>query len=81
MLGMCQREQGNLNEAVGQFKQGLHADAVSDRERQSLYYEIGCTYEAMGDDTEALYYFEMVLKRDPNFADAVERAEGLRNRR
>lgn len=80
MLGMCQREQGNGGEAVTQFKQGLHADTVSDRERQSLYYEIGLTYESMGDDSEALYYFEMVLKRDPNFADAGERADGLRGR-
>ena len=32
MLGMCQREQGNPQEAIHQFKQGLHANP-SDRER------------------------------------------------
>jgi tetratricopeptide (TPR) repeat protein len=77
MLGMCQREQGNPNEAIHQFKQGLHANAT-DRERLSLYYEIGITYQAMGDIGEALYYFESVLKRDPNFADAGMRAQELR---
>ena len=34
----------------------------------------------MGDDAEALYYFEMVTKRDPSFADASHRAEALRSR-
>ena len=77
MIGMCHREMGNPNEAIHQFKQGLHANP-SDRERLSLYYEIGQTYEAMGDMGEALYYFEAVLKRDGNFADASQRADSIR---
>ncbi len=79
MIGMCQRDMGNPTEAIHQFKQGLHAGA-SERERQSLYYEIGVTYEAIGDFGEALYYFEMVTKRDPGFADAGARANALRAR-
>ncbi len=79
MLGMCQREMGNASEAIQQFKQGLHAEP-QERERQSLYYEIGMTYESIGDDSEALYYFEMITKRDPSFADAGARAEALRQR-
>jgi tetratricopeptide (TPR) repeat protein len=77
MIGMCYRESGNAQEAIQQFKQGLHANA-HDRERLSLYYEIGITYEAAGDYGEALYYFEAVLKRDPNFADSAQRAVALR---
>ena len=79
MIGMCLRDQGNPSEAIHQFKQGLHAQP-SERERQSLHYEIGVTYEAIGDDAEALYYFEMVLKRDPKFADTATRSERLRAR-
>ena len=79
MIGMCLREMGNQTDAIHQFKQGLHAEP-SERERQSLYYEIGLTYEAIGDDSESLYYFEMVTKRDPGFADAASRAERLRAR-
>ncbi len=79
MIGMCFREQGNANEAIQQFKQGLHANAT-DRERLSLYYEIGVTYEQLGDNSEALYYFDAVLKRDPNFADSAQRAESIRER-
>jgi tetratricopeptide (TPR) repeat protein len=79
MIGMCLRDMGSPTEAIQQFKQGLHAQP-SERERQSLHYEIGVTYEAIGDDAEALYYFEMVLKRDPGFADTTARTERLRAR-
>jgi tetratricopeptide (TPR) repeat protein len=79
MIGLCFRDLGNASEAIHQFKQGLHAEP-SDRERQSLYYEIGITYEAINDYAEALYYFEMVMKRDPTFADAAARANELRAR-
>jgi tetratricopeptide (TPR) repeat protein len=79
MIGMCHREMSNSSEAIQQFKQGLHAEP-QERERQSLYYEIGMTYESIGDDSEALYYFEMITKRDPTFADAGARADALRSR-
>jgi pilus assembly protein FimV len=78
MIGLCQREQGNHSGAVHQFKIGLHASTVTERERQTLYYEIGVTYEAMGDTGEALYYLEMVTKRDPGFLDAATRVNRLR---
>ena len=77
MMGMCHREQGSLSESVHQFKAGLHASAITDRERQSLLYEIGTTYESLGDPREAVYYYEMVLKRDPKFLDAAERMRRL----
>jgi tetratricopeptide (TPR) repeat protein len=80
MIGLCHREQGNHSEAINNFKQGLHAHGVTERERQSLYYEIGLTYEAIGDTGEALYYLEMVIKRDPSFLDAAERVAMLRDR-
>ncbi len=77
MIGMCYREQGHGNDAIQHFKQGLHANA-SERDRLSLYYEIGITYESIGEFGEALYYFEAVLERDPNFADSAQRAAALR---
>ncbi|MGE0550552.1 MAG: tetratricopeptide repeat protein [Kofleriaceae bacterium] len=79
MIGMCLREQGNATEAIHQFKAGLHAEP-QERERLNLHYEIGVTYEGLGDASEALYYYEMVVKRDPGFADASVRAERLRGR-
>jgi len=79
MIGLCRRDQGAFSEAIHAFKAGLHAPQVTEREKQSLFYEIGVTYEAMGDAREALYYFEMVTKRDPSFLDAGDRASRLRN--
>ena len=73
------RDIGNASEAVQQLKAALHA-GPNDRECHSLYYEIANTYESIGDEAEALYYFETVLKRDPNFADAHQRADHLRAR-
>ena len=81
MVGLCHREQGNLSEAVHQFKAGLHAGSITDRERQTLLYEIGATYEALGDPRESAYYFEMVVKRDPSFLDASQRLARLRGGR
>ncbi len=77
MIGMIYRDQGAMTEAIQQMKQGLHAEPT-ERERQSLYYELGVTYELLGDAGEAIYFFEMVLKRDPNFADAGARVNHLR---
>jgi tetratricopeptide (TPR) repeat protein len=79
MIGMCYREANNPTEAIHQFKQGLHAEP-SDREQLSIYYEIGVTYESIEDWPEALYYYDTVAKRDPNFADAAMRADQLRDR-
>ena len=81
MIGMCQRDQGNPSEAVHQFKQALHAPALTELERQSLYYEIGVSYEQLGDNAEALYYLEMVAKRDSSFADSSERIARLKQAR
>ncbi|MBZ0238862.1 MAG: tetratricopeptide repeat protein, partial [Deltaproteobacteria bacterium] len=79
MIGLCQREQGNLSEAVHHFKAGLHAASINDREKQTLLYEIGATYESLGDPRESVYYFEMVVKRDPSFLDARDRLARLRS--
>ncbi|MCA9764636.1 MAG: tetratricopeptide repeat protein, partial [Gemmatimonadetes bacterium] len=73
MIGLCRRDQGNPSEAVHSFKAALHAPQVNEREKLGLLYEIGITYEAMGDAREALYYFEGVLKRDAAFLDVADR--------
>lgn len=79
MIGLCQRERGNLQESIHEFKQGLHA-SPTERERLSLFYELGISYDALGDGGEATYYFEAVFKRDPAFADTAGRLEALRQK-
>lgn len=78
MIGLCQREQGNHSEAINQFKTGLYADRITPAEKFGLFYEIGVAYEALQDPQEALYYFEMVLKKDPRYRDVAARVEALK---
>jgi tetratricopeptide (TPR) repeat protein len=80
MVGLCFREQGALPDAVQQFKNGLYVDTIAEREKLSLYYEIGYTYELLGDPREALYFFEMVTKKDPKHRDVQDRIAGLQRR-
>ena len=43
-----------------------------------MYFELGQAYERLTDPREALYYYEKVIKRDPNFRDVEKRVEALR---
>ena len=79
MMGLCHREQGAFSEAIHAFKAGLHASALTEAERLSLYYEIASSYEAMGDRGEAQYFLEMLLKSDPSYRDAPQRLEQLKS--
>jgi len=79
MIGLCHREQGNLSEAINQFKAGLYVDKITTSEKFGLYYEIGSCYEDLEDPQEALYYYEMVLKKERGYRDVTERVAGLRS--
>jgi tetratricopeptide (TPR) repeat protein len=78
MIGMCHRDQGNLSEAINQFKAGLYVERISSAEKFGLYYEIGTTYEQLGDPQEALYYHEMVFKKDASYRDVAKRVAAIR---
>ncbi len=78
MIGLCHREQGDAVAAASHFKQALHATVLTELERLSLTYELGVTYESLGDVGEALYYLEQVVTRDPSFLDATTRVTALR---
>lgn len=77
MMGMCHRELGHMTDAVREFKQALHG-TMTDLERQSLYYELGVTSEQMHDPSEALYYYDMIIKRYGDYRDTSERISRLR---
>ncbi len=77
MIGLCLAEQGKVVDAITHFKKGLYADSKSEREELGLYFELGRAYEQLNDLDEALYYFEKVAKRDPQFRDVQHRIEEL----
>ena len=80
MLGLCHRETGDQSEAINKFKAGLYVDQISTAEKYGLYYEIGSSYESVDDPAEALYYYEMIIKKQPDYRDVSERVAGLRAR-
>ncbi len=78
MIGLCHTERGEISEGIGHFKKGLYAENKSEREELGLYFELGAAYQALGDQEEALYYFQKVQKRDDTFRDVVRHIAALR---
>ncbi len=77
MIGLCHIERGDVAQAIGHFKRGLYADTKTDREELGLYFELGNAYELLHDPKEALYYYQKVHKRDPDFRGVVARIQAL----
>jgi pilus assembly protein FimV len=79
MMGLCYREQGDALSAINQFKAGLHAPSISPSEQLSLYYEIATSYETgVGDPHEALYFYELIQKRERDYRDLQVRLAACR---
>ncbi len=78
MIGLCFLEKGMQTDAIGQFKKGLYVEGITEREALSMYFELGQAYERLNDPREALYYYEKVMKRDPNFRDVQKRVSAVR---
>jgi tetratricopeptide (TPR) repeat protein len=77
MIGLSYMEKGDVPSALEHFKLGLQSQQRSEREELGLYYEMGAAYEAVGDLTEALYYFQKVDKRDLSFRNVRQRVNRL----
>lgn len=78
MIGLCHQEQGNLTDAIGQYKAGLYVTEISEAEKFSLYYEIAVSYESLSDPQEALYYYEMILKKESDYRDVASRVSTIK---
>lgn len=73
MVGLCRMEQGRTQDAINSFRAGLHAEEKNEREELALYFELANAYEILGDNNEALYFFEKVRKRDAVFRGVSQR--------
>jgi pilus assembly protein FimV len=79
MMGLCYREHNDVLSAINQFKAGLHAPSISVSEQLSLYYEIAISYETgVGDPHEALYFYELIQKRERDYRDLQARLAACR---
>jgi len=78
MMGECYESKGALPEAIVNYKKALNRPGISEAETTQVYYALGKVFEALPDAREALYFFDKVLRRDPNVFDVRERIERLR---
>ena len=77
MVGVIELERGNLDAAAAAFVEALHAPQRTLDQELSLYYELASIYEAKGNRPEALYYFQKIERKDPDFRDVGERIAAL----
>jgi tetratricopeptide (TPR) repeat protein len=77
MIGECLEAQGALPDAVVRYKEALNSGPVAEAETAQLYYLLGSAFERLGDNSEALYFFEKVAKRG-QFRDVARRIQALK---
>jgi tetratricopeptide (TPR) repeat protein len=68
MIGMLRLSLGQVETAIDAFILGLHASQRTTEQELALNYEIGNAYEMHAPDN-ALYYFQLVARIDPNYRD------------
>lgn len=73
LLGMAQGRQKNHAEAIRHFTAAeVIAQATeTNRLTHGFYFEVGAAFERNGDPAQAESYFEKCLKRQPDFAEAL----------
>jgi tetratricopeptide (TPR) repeat protein len=80
MIGECNEALGNSAEAIRCYQDALKRPSATAAEATQLYFQLGNVFYNLGDHSEALYYFERVLKRDPNFRDITRKLADVRSR-
>jgi len=78
MLGQCFLEQDRPQAAARTLKKALDAPHEVEDELLGIYYFLGRACEAMGDEDEAVEYYDRVFDLDINFMDVTERLRNLR---
>lgn|GEM_PF-1448719 len=80
MIGECCEALGDSAEAIRCYQDALKRPAATPAEATQLYFQLGNVFYNLGDHSEALYYFERVIKRDPNFRDIAGRLADVKSR-
>jgi tetratricopeptide (TPR) repeat protein len=80
MIGECHEALGDSAKAIRCYQDALKRPTATTQEATQLYFQLGCVFYNLGDQSEALYYFERVSKRDANFRDIQRRLAELKSR-
>jgi pilus assembly protein FimV len=62
MLGACYRGMGDYNEAIENLKKALKIKPLTNKQYEDVYYQLGMTYEASGQEKAALEAFNKVAE-------------------
>jgi tetratricopeptide (TPR) repeat protein len=79
MIGECSESLGDSAQAIRCYQDALKRPSATTAEATQLYYQLGSVFYNLGDQSEALYYFERVFKRDPSFRDIQQRLASLKS--
>lgn len=73
LIGTCFINSGNIEEAIKEYKMGLFSKKKTAEQEMNLYYDIANAYVQMKDFKEALYYFQNIKKKYPEYKDVSSR--------
>ncbi len=77
LLGHCFMQKAMPNLALTWYQRALETPALSDEEKQGIWYELASAYEAEGDMDSAGRYFEQVYAENIDFRDVSERVRNI----
>ena len=77
LLGHCFTTNNMANLALTWYQRALETPALSDDEKQGVWYEIAHAYEIDGDTENAGRYFEQVYAENVDYRDVGERIRRL----
>jgi tetratricopeptide (TPR) repeat protein len=77
MLGNCYMEKGDYNKSIEYYKMSSAIQGLSNERLARLHFNLGLAYEANGMISEAIDTFNLVLKFDHAFTEAIEKIKKL----
>jgi tetratricopeptide (TPR) repeat protein len=80
MLGLCYRDQNQLKEAIEAFRDGLQMPGGSEPDVCELHYQLGRTYEQLGEREHAAAAYHQAMKPAGRFKDADARLASLQGK-
>lgn len=75
LLGRCYREKAMLDLAAKQFTDAAHEMPIMDGLKKDVLYDLGTTFEEMGDKQKSLECMKQIYDVDYGYKDVAERVE------
>jgi tetratricopeptide (TPR) repeat protein len=78
-LAQCFLDKGIPEAAIRWYQQALKLPSIDQDTRTALHYELGSSYEAAGNKTDALNHFMEVYGHNIDYRDVAERVKTLKS--